>query len=47
VLFNLLCCGLPGLWGEPPGCAFILLLLELDDLSFAFLNALLTFLEGA
>jgi len=45
-LFNLLLCGLPGLWGKPPGCTLILLLLELDDVPFALRGVLLTFMEG-
>jgi len=47
-LFNLLLCGLPRLRGQPPGCTLILLLLlELDDVPFAFSSNLLTFVEGA
>jgi len=47
VLFNLLCCGLPRFRGKPSGCALILWLLELNDVSSAFCGSLLAFMEGA
>jgi len=47
VFFDLFLCRLAGLWCKPPGRAFILRLIELNDFAIAFRDLLLTALEGA